>query len=224
VTTNPASVTDRQYADAMGRLLVLYAQVDRMIMHACAERLRRAPDEAAQLSLAKQVGDESRHVAIQREWMAEFGTDPTPVISTEQEDAILGHFRELPWLEFLADLYVGVEALGSEAVERIVPLTDPGTRESLRVPLRDELDHVAFGIGRLKQELAGLDEAERTRFLEALPGRIDALTAALHGFDIPLPELFGAVGAPYDALAAQIEARRDELLQELAEPYRRQAA
>src|SRR3990172_9187716 len=36
-------------------------------------------------------------------------------------------------------MYICVEALGSDAVERIVPLSDPGTRESLRIPLTDEL-------------------------------------------------------------------------------------
>ena len=43
-------------------------------------------------------------------------------------------------------MYLCVEALGSDAVEKIVSLADPGTRESLHIPLQDELDHNDFGI------------------------------------------------------------------------------
>ena len=55
------------YRDAMGQLLVFHTQVDRLIMQASAECIATAPDEPAKLALAKQVGDESRHVAIQRD-------------------------------------------------------------------------------------------------------------------------------------------------------------
>ena len=53
------------YRDAMGRLLVLYTQIDKLIMEICGEKIVSAPDESAKLALAKQVGDESRHVSIQ---------------------------------------------------------------------------------------------------------------------------------------------------------------
>ena len=130
------SIEDNGYRQSMGQLLMLYTQVDRLIMEVCAQRLTDAPDEDAELSLAKQVGDESRHVSIQRQWMRQFGAAPTPLITPEQEQMIREYFQSLPWIDFLADLYICVEALGSEAVERIVPLADPGTRESLRIPLR----------------------------------------------------------------------------------------
>ena len=140
------AVQELDYPLAMGRLLVLYTQVDELIMEICAERIAAALDRQARLGLAKQVGDECRHVSIQRHWMARFGTDEAPVIGDEQVARIRAHFRELPWAEFLVDLYLCVEALGSEAVEQVVPLADPGTRESLRIPLEDELDHVRFGV------------------------------------------------------------------------------
>lgn len=206
------------YRDAMGQLLVLYTQVDRLIMEACAERIASAPDEAAKLALAKQVGDESRHVAIQREWMNAFGTSQNPVISTAQETAILAHFRQLDWLDFLADMYLCVEALGSDAVEKVVPLADPGTKESLRIPLQDELDHIAFGIGRLKQELAQMSATARTQFLARVPGRIEALTSAFHGMGLDVRRLFEAVGADYDELCDSVLQRRDEVLREVAGP------
>ena len=98
------SPNETTYRMAMGQLLVLYTQVDRLIMQACAERIATAPDEAAQLGLAKQVGDESRHVAIQNEWMQSFATDRTPVISAAQEAGILAHFRQLDWMDFLTDM------------------------------------------------------------------------------------------------------------------------
>jgi antitoxin component HigA of HigAB toxin-antitoxin module len=205
-----------EYRQSMGQLLMLYTQVDRLIMEICAERLAQAPDEDAQLSLAKQVGDESRHVSIQRQWMHQFGTQPTPVITPEQEQMIRAHFRTLPWIDFLADLYVCVEALGSEAVERIVPLADPGTRESLRVPLTDEIDHVAFGVARLKQELARLSATERKAFLERLPVRIEALTDTFHGFGFSVRDMFEAVGADYARLCRMLEERQKELIAELA--------
>lgn len=215
MNTEPVSqITD--YRQSMGQLLMLYTQVDRLIMEICAERLAQAPDEDAELSLAKQVGDESRHVSIQRQWMREFGTRPTPVITPEQEKTIRAHFRSLPWIDFLADLYICVEALGSEAVERIVPLADPGTRESLRVPLTDEIDHVAFGVSRLKQELARLSGSERREFLARLPARIESLVNVFHGFGFSVREMFEAVGADYDRLREFLEGRQRELIAELA--------
>ena len=204
------------YRESMGRLLVLYTQVDHLIMEICAERIASAPDEDARLSLAKQVGDEGRHVAIQRQWMARFGTEPTPVITPDQEAMIRQHFRGLPWLEFLADMYLCVEALGSEAVENIVPLADPGTRESLHVPLSDEQDHIAFGINRLRQELAGLPAAERAAFLAGIPARIDRLTEAFHGLGINVAQLFENVGADYRVLCDTVLQRRDDVLKQVA--------
>ena len=212
------SSNEAVYRDAMGQLLVLYTQVDRLIMQACAERIAAAPDEPAKLALARQVGDESRHVAIQRDWMKAFGTRQDPVIPAEQEAGILAHFRGLDWLDFLADMYLCVEALGSDAVEKVVPLADPGTKESLRVPLQDELDHIAFGVGRLKQELAQMPAASRAQFLARIPGRIQALTRDFLGMGFDVRRLFEAVGADYDELCDSVLRRRDEILQEVAGP------
>ena len=206
------------YREAMGQLLMLYTQVDRLIMEACAERIASAPDEAAKLGLAKQVGDESRHVAIQREWMKKFGAHPAPIISSEQEAAILDHFRQLDWLDFLADMYLCVEALGSDAVEKIVPLADPGTRESLRIPLQDELDHIAFGVNRLKQELSHMTPAERETLLASIPERIQALNQSFHGMGLNVKDLFEAVGANYGELCKSVLQRKDEILKEVEEP------
>jgi hypothetical protein len=144
----------------MGRLLVMYTQVDYLIMRAVAERIADAPDDESRLFMAKQVGDESKHVRIQQEWIKKFGTDDTPVFNETQQQMFLAHFRSLAWLDFLTDMYVCIEALGGEAVEQIVPMADPGRRESLKVPLQDEIDHVAFGLGRLHDELAKLPETE----------------------------------------------------------------
>lgn len=213
--TQPVS-QHADYRQSMGKLLMLYTQVDRLIMEICAQRLAEAPDEEAELSLAKQVGDESRHVSIQRQWMLRFDADPTPIITPEQEQTIREHFRSLPWIDFLVDLYVCVEALGSEAVERIVPLADPGTRESLRIPLADELDHVAFGVSRLRKELAHLTRTERQTFLERLPSRIESLTEVFHGFGVPVRRMFESVGADYDRLCQLLEERQQELIAELA--------
>ncbi|MEZ5541619.1 MAG: ferritin-like domain-containing protein [Pseudomonadota bacterium] len=206
------------YRTAMGRLLVLYTQVDRLIMLACAERIGRAPDDAARLALARQVGDESRHVAIQQEWMTAFGTDRTPVLTAAQEQAILGHFRGLDWVDFLIDMYLGVEALGSDAVEQIVPLADPGTRESLRIPLADELNHIAFGLQRLRAELAALPAARRTACLAGIPDRIGALTQRFLATGVDVRMLFEAVGADFGALCDAVLARKDAILREVAEP------
>lgn len=211
-----SAIPAETYRESMGQLLVLYTQMDRLIMEICAERIASAPDEHARLSLAKQVGDESRHVSIQRRWIAQFGTDTTPVISSEQEELIRRHFRELPWLEFLADMYLCVEALGSEAVENIVPLADPGTRESLHVPLSDEQDHIAFGINRLRQDLAALPAAQRDAFMAGIPKRIDRLTAAFHDMGLNVAGLFANVGAHYPALCDAVLQRRDEVLKQVA--------
>lgn len=210
-----APTDDATYRRSMGRLLVLYTQVDRLIMEVCAERIGTAPDEPAKLALAKQVGDESRHVAIQRDWMAEFGTASEPLLTADQEDEIRAHFSGLSWHDFLADLYLCIEALGSEAVERIVPLADPGTRQSLAVPLEDELDHVAFGVSRLRQELAALSEAERAAFMARLPDRIDALTDRFFEMQPDIGTLFSGVGADFDALCEDVSHRREEILSQV---------
>jgi len=65
----------------------------RAVVEVLAKALADAPDEEAELSLAKQVGDESRHVSIQRRWMLQFDADPTPIIIPEQEQLIREHPR-----------------------------------------------------------------------------------------------------------------------------------
>ena len=171
---------------ALGHLLVLYTQVDQFIMEACAERVASAPDATAKAGLVKQVGDEQRHVNIQKQWIQEFGVDPAPLIDAQSLAQLHAHFRQLDWTDFLVDLYLVIEALGSQAVEQVVPLADPGTRESLRVPLQDELDHIAFGLSELRKALEGMDERSRKARLDAIPARIEAVLEMLAGFDLPV--------------------------------------
>ncbi len=209
---------DPVYHTAMGQLLMLYSQVDHLIMEACAERIATAPDETAKLGLAKQVGDECRHVAIQRDWMHKFGVRQPKMISETQETAILEHFRQLDWMDFLTDMYLCVEALGSDAVEKVVPLADPGTKESLRIPLQDELDHIAFGVKQLQQALASMKPADRETFLKAIPERIEALNRSFHGMGLNVRGLFEAVGTNYDELCRQVLVRKDEILEDVSKP------
>ncbi len=210
------SIEDAQYACAMGHLLVLYTQVDQFIMEACAERIASAPDQAAKMGLAKQVGDECRHVTIQKNWMQEFGVEQTPVIDRQAIEHLHAHFRALDWADFLTDLYLVVEALGSQAVEQVVPLADPGTRESLRVPLQDELDHVAFGLSELHKALDGMDAAQRQSRLDGIPARIQAVFAMLQGLDVPVLDWFEQIGTSSRQLCEVLDQRRQELITGLA--------
>ena len=211
-------VDDESYRTAMGRLLVMYTQIDYLIMRACAERIASAPSEEVRLMLGKQVGDESRHVRIQQEWMRDFGTDTTPVFSERQQEMILEHFRSLNWINFLTDMYVCVEALGSEAVEQVVPLADPGTRESLKTPLEDEVDHVAFGLGELTKELAKLSQKQRAEYIENMTPRLSHLDDVLQQMGLDIPAMFEAVGADYQAVVDTVLHRRAEILQQLSVP------
>lgn len=211
-----ADKVDAGYRRAMGHLLVLYTQVDQFIMEACAERIASAPSQPAKLGLAKQVGDECRHVDIQSRWMEKFGVDPKPVISQQALEKLHAHFRRLDWVDFLTDLYLVVEALGSQAVEQVVPLADPGTRESLRVPLQDELDHVAFGLSELGKALSAMDDQQRKFRLDRMPIRIQALIDFLNGLDLAVVDWFEQVGANSEQLYAVLAQRRDELLSDLA--------
>lgn len=213
--TEKARIEDESYRIAMGRLLVMYTQVDYLIMRACAERIATAPNDELRIMLGKQVGDESKHVRIQHEWMERFGTDPTPVFSEQQQAMFLQHFRGLNWLDFLADMYVCVEALGSEAVEQIVPMADPGTRESLKTPLEDEIDHVEFGLTQLKIELAKLPEQQRIEYIDSISSRLDFLKNTLHGLGLDIPAMFAAVGADYQQVVNTVLERRSEILQSL---------
>lgn len=212
------SVSDAEYKVAMGRLLVMYTQVDYLIMRAVAERIADAPDDDSRLFMAKQVGDESRHVKIQQAWIERFGTDTTPVFDEQQQEMFLAHFRSLNWLDFLTDMYVCIEALGSEAVEQIVPMADPGTRDSLKTPLQDEVDHVAFGLNSLHTELAKLPEAESHAYLKSIETRLDFLDDTLHGLGIDVPAMFSAVGADYQKVVKTVLHRRQQILDSLAQP------
>ena len=216
--TEISRIDDKSYRIAMGRLLVMYTQVDYLIMRACAERITAAPSDEIRIMLGKQVGDESKHVRIQHEWMERFGTDRTPVFSELQQEMFLQHFRSLNWLDFLTDMYVCVEALGSEAVEQIVPMADPGTRESLRTPLEDEIDHVEFGLSQLKLELAKLPGQQRMEYIDNISSRLDFLKDTLHGLGMNIPEMFAAVGADYQRVVDTVLERRSEILQSLALP------
>jgi len=210
------AIEDAQYAHAMGHLLVLYTQVDQFIMETCAERIASAPDLTAKMGLAKQVGDECRHVTIQKNWMQAFGVDQTPIIDRQAIEQLQAHFSALDWVDFLTDLYLVVEALGSQAVEQVVPLADPGTRESLRVPLQDELDHVAFGLSELHKALDSMNAAQRQSRLDRIPARIDAIFVMLEDLDVPVLDWFEQVGTSPAQLCEVLDQRRDELVTGLA--------
>ena len=212
------TVNNQEYKDAMGRLLVMYTQVDYLIMRAVADRIVDAPDDDCRLFMAKQVGDESRHVRIQQEWIAKFGTDTTPVFNDFQQEMFLSHFRSLSWMDFLTDMYVCVEALGSEAVEQVVPMADPGTQESLQTPLEDEIDHVAFGLNQLQKELEKLPIVESSVYLESISSRLDFLDDILHGLGIDIPEMFRAVGADYKKVVRTVLHRRKLIIESLERP------
>jgi len=211
-------ITDKDYRMAMGRLLVMYTQVDYLIMRAVAERIVDAPDDESRLFMAKQVGDESKHVRIQQKWIKQFGTDDTPVFNELQQHMFLAHFRSLNWIDFLTDMYVCIEALGGEAVQQIVPMADPGTRESLKVPLQDELDHVEFGLTRLHDELAKLPQVESHAYLKTIESRLDFLDDTLHDMGIDVPGMFAAVGADYQKVVEMVMFRRQQILESLAQP------
>lgn len=211
-------ITDKNYRQAMGRLLVMYTQVDYLIMRAVAERIASAPDDESRLFMARQVGDESKHVRIQQQWIKRFGSDDTPVFNDLQQHMFLAHFRSLNWLDFLTDMYVCIEALGGEAVQQVVPMADPGTRESLKVPLQDEVDHVEFGLGRLHDELAKLPPAEAAAYLQGIESRLDFLDDTLHDMGIDVPGMFEAVGADYQKVVDMVMLRRQQILESLAQP------
>lgn len=210
-------INSEEYRIAMGRLLVMYTQVDYLIMRAVAERIKDAPDEESQLFMAKQVGDESRHVQIQQQWIKKFGTDNTPVFNDLQQEMFLAHFRSLDWLDFLTDMYICIEALGGEAVEQIVPMADPGTRESLKIPLQDEVDHIAFGLNKIREELDKLPETESYAYLQTIESRLDFLDDTLHGLGLDIPGMFNAVGADYKAVVKTVMDRREQVLGSLSQ-------
>ena len=101
-------------------------------------------------------------------------------------------------------------------MENIVPLADPGTLQSLVVPLSDEQDHVAFGVNRLRDELAALPVDERESFLASLPLRIENPAGIFAGFGLNVATLFERVGADYGLLCSAVRQRRDEVLETVA--------
>ena len=121
-------------------------------------------------------------------------------------------------MDFLTDMYVCVEALGSEAVEQVVPMADPGTQESLQTPLEDEIDHVAFGLNQLQKELEKLPIEESSVYLESISSRLDFLDDTLHGLGIDIPEMFRAVGADYKKVVRTVLHRRKLIIESLEQP------
>jgi hypothetical protein len=92
------NITDLDYKVAMGRLLVMYTQMDYLIMCAVAERIANAPDDESRLLMAKQVGDESRYVRIQQEWIKKFDTDITRVLANGNRKCFCSIFvRSTGW-------------------------------------------------------------------------------------------------------------------------------
>ncbi len=148
--------------------------------------------------------------------MYQFGVDPSPLINAQALDQLHDHFRQLDWTDFLIDLYLVIEALGSQAVEQVVPLADPGTRESLRVPLQDELDHIAFGLAELRKVLEVMDAQSRQACIDDIPARIDAVLEMLEGLDLPVLDWFEQVGSDPRQLQAVLDRRRGELVTSLA--------
>ncbi len=155
---------------------------------------------------------------IHQEWIKQFGSDDTPVFNDLQQYMFLAHFRSLNWLDFLTDMYVCIEALGGEAVQQIVPMADPGTRESLKVPLQDEVDHVEFGLSRLRDELARLPQTESAAYLQSIEARLDFLDDTLHDMGIDVPGMFEAVGVDYQKVVEMVMFRRQQILESLAQP------
>jgi hypothetical protein len=84
--------------------------------------------------------------------------------------------------------------------------------------LQDELDHVEFGLGRLKRELASLAKTERAAYLDVIPSRLDFLDDSLHGLGLDIPAMFGAVGADYQVVVDTVLRRRQQIIESLALP------
>jgi antitoxin component HigA of HigAB toxin-antitoxin module len=79
-------------------------------------------------------------------------------------------------------------------------------------------DHIAFGVDRLRHELAQLQAVERDAYLGRIPQRIDALNLMFQGMGLDVQALFEAVGTDYDMLCESLQERKSELLQQVARP------
>ena len=81
------------------------------------------------------------------------------------------------------------------------------------MPLQDEIDHVAFGLGRLKQELNIMSEADRYAYIDSISSRLDFLDDSLHDMGLDIPAMFTAVGANYQIVVDSVMQRRQEILE-----------
>ena len=81
-----------------------------------------------------------------------------------------------------------------------------------------EIDHVEFGLGQLKLELAKMPEQQRMEYIDGIASRLDFLKSASHGLGLDIPEMFAAVCADYQQVVDTVRERRGEILESLALP------
>lgn len=117
-----------------------------------------------------------------------------------KETEILDHLRELEWRDFLTDMHLCAEALCRDAVENIASLAGRAMSESVHMPPQDGLDHIAFGINRLKQELAIMPPGKRKEFLARISDWLESLNGTFHVMNSYTRAMIKAVCSDYAEL------------------------
>jgi hypothetical protein len=161
---------DEMARKAQGTLLSVYADIDLLALELCADRLPFAPSAEARKELLHQINEEVLHFALQDRALQEIGMPFAPILTLPKRREIRDWFSALDWYEFLAGLQLGIEGIGISIVEKVSENAHPRIRESLRIPITDEMRQTSFGIrewqGLLSRSSAREKEQLRTRVLQ----------------------------------------------------------
>jgi len=155
---------------ATGTLLRVYADIDLLALELCTDRLPFAPSSEARKELMHQINEEVVHFTLQDRTLSPIGMPFSPVLTLAKRQEIKAWFSRLDWYGFLAGLQLGIEGIGIAIVERVSMHADPLTRESLRIPIIDEMRQTSFGTQEwralLSKSSAREKELHRARVLQ----------------------------------------------------------
>jgi uncharacterized ferritin-like protein (DUF455 family) len=161
---------DEKVRIAAGSLLQVYADIDLLALELCSDRLPFAPTAEARKELMDQINEEVVHFTLQERTLLELGHPFVPVLTLSRRREIKEWFSRLDWYGFLAGLQLGIEGIGISVVEKVSERTDARIRESLRIPISDEMRQTSFGVREwhalLSRSTAQEKEQHRRRVLK----------------------------------------------------------
>lgn len=131
----------------------------------CAQLVNVVPEMETKLCLAGQIVDEARHVAVFGRYLDKLGVDaPT---NPALEDLVHRLLDSDHYGEKIVGMQIFLEGIAVGLFQRFqTDSPDPLLRDLIRLVLRDESRHAAFGVIYLADKFEGCSAAEKRRIEE----------------------------------------------------------